>query len=333
VKTIFVTGGAGYVGSHCCKEFAAQGWKVVVYDNLFRGWRDLVRWGELVEGDILDRERLQSAIAAAKPDVLAHFAALTYVGESVADPAVYYRNNTLGTFNILEAMRAEGVDKMIFSSTAATFGEPRQVPMPEDHPQQPINPYGWSKLMVERMMADYAQAYGLRFAALRYFNAAGASPDGDIGERHEPETHVIPLAARGALRSDYQFTIFGDDFDTRDGTCVRDYIHVSDLGRAHAAAAEYLMNGGAAEFFNLGTGEGTTVKEIADAIERVSGKPLPRKIGPRRAGDPPVLIASNAKAKAKLGWEPTQSSIDQIVQSAWRWAQQDAKAQDTKAGG
>ncbi|MGC1304204.1 MAG: UDP-glucose 4-epimerase GalE [Caulobacteraceae bacterium] len=324
MKTIFVTGGAGYVGSHCCKEFAAQGWKVVVYDNLYRGWRDLVQWGELVEGDILDRDRLQAAIAAAKPDVVAHFAALTYVGESVEDPALYYRNNTLGTFNILEAMRAEGVDKIIFSSTAATYGLPEQAPMPEDHTQKPINPYGWSKLMVERMMADYAQAYGLRFAALRYFNAAGASPDGEIGERHEPETHVIPLAARGALRSDYQFTIFGDDFDTRDGTCVRDYVHVVDLGRAHAAAAQYLMDGGEAEFFNLGTGEGTTVKEIADAIEKVSGKPLPRKVGPRRAGDPPVLVASNAKARAKLGWEPTHSSVDEIVQSAWRWAQKDA---------
>ncbi|WP_158913037.1 UDP-glucose 4-epimerase GalE [Caulobacter sp. S45] len=326
MKTIFVTGGAGYVGSHCSKEFAAQGWNVVVYDNLSRGWRDLARWGELVEGDILDRDALQSALTAAKPDVLAHFAALTYVGESVEDPALYYRNNTLGTFNILESMRAVGVDKMIFSSTAATYGVPHQVPMPEDHPQQPINPYGWSKLMVERMMDDYARAYGLRFASLRYFNAAGASPDGEIGERHEPETHVIPLAAKGALSSDYAFTIFGDDFDTRDGTCVRDYIHVCDLGRAHAAAAKYLMDGGAAEFFNLGTGEGTTVKEIADAIEKVSGKPLPRKIGPRRAGDPAVLVASNAKAKAKLGWEPTQSSVDEIVQSAWNWAQKDAKA-------
>ena len=326
MKTIFVTGGAGYVGSHCCKEFAAQGWNVVVYDNLSRGWRDLARWGELVEGDILDRDALQSALTAAKPDVLAHFAALTYVGESVEDPALYYRNNTLGTFNILESMRAVGVDKMIFSSTAATYGVPHQVPMPEDHPQQPINPYGWSKLMVERMMDDYARAYGLRFASLRYFNAAGASPDGEIGERHEPETHVIPLAAKGALSSDYAFTIFGDDFDTRDGTCVRDYIHVCDLGRAHAAAAKYLMDGGAAEFFNLGTGEGTTVKEIADAIEKVSGRPLPRKIGPRRAGDPAVLVASNAKAKAKLGWEPTQSSVDEIVQSAWNWAQKDAKA-------
>ena len=259
-----------------------------------------------------------------KPDVLAHFAALISVGESVVDPALHYRNNTVGAFNILEALRANGVDKMIFSSTAATYGEPLEAPMPETHRQQPINPYGRSKLAVEWMMGDYAQAHGLRFASLRYFNAAGASPDGDIGERHEPETHVIPLAARGALRDDYQFTIFGDDFDTRDGTCVRDYIHVSDLGRAHAAAADYLMKGGAAQFFNLGTGEGTTVKEIADAIETVSGRPLPRKVGPRRAGDPPVLVASNVRARETLGWTPTDSSIDTIVSSAWAWAQKDA---------
>ncbi len=323
MKTILVTGGAGYVGSHCCKAFAKAGWKVVVFDNLFRGWRDMVKWGPLIEGDILDRSALDAAFAQVKPDVVAHFAALTYVGESVEDPGLYYRNNTFGAFNLLEAMRAAGVNKLIFSSTAATYGVPHQTPMPEDHPQLPINPYGWSKLFVERMMADYAAAYDLRYAALRYFNAAGADADGEVGERHEPETHVIPLAARGALRDDYVFTIFGDDFDTRDGTCVRDYIHVSDLGRAHAAAADYLLDGGAATAFNLGTGHGTTVKEIADAIEKVSGRPLPRRIGPRRAGDPPVLVASNARAKAILGWEPRQSSIDEIVQSAWDWAKKD----------
>ena len=262
------------------------GWNVVVYDNLKNGWRDMVRWGELIEGDILDASALNAAVERVKPDVLAHFAALISVGESVVDPALHYRNNTVGAFNILEALRAHGVDKMIFSSTAATYGEPLEAPMPETHRQLPINPYGRSKLAVEWMMADYAAAYGLRYAALRYFNAAGASPDLDIGERHEPETHVIPLAARGALRDDYQFTIFGDDFDTRDGTCVRDYIHVTDLGAAHAAAADYLMKGGKAGAFNLGTGEGTTVKEIADAIEKVSGKPLARSIGPAARGRP-----------------------------------------------
>jgi UDP-arabinose 4-epimerase len=325
LKTILVTGGAGYVGSHCCKAFARAGWKVVVFDNLFRGWRDMVKWGPLIEGNILDRSALDAAFAEVKPDVVAHFAALTYVGESVQDPGLYYRNNSFGAFNLLEAMRAAGVNKLIFSSTAATYGVPHQTPMPEDHPQLPINPYGWSKLFVERMMADYAAAYDLRYAALRYFNAAGADAEGEVGERHEPETHVIPLAARGALRDDYEFTIFGDDFETRDGTCVRDYIHVSDLGRAHAAAADYLLGGGAAMAFNLGTGHGTTVKEIADAIEAVSGRPLPRRIGPRRAGDPAVLVASNARAKAVLGWAPQQSSIDEIVQSAWAWAMKDGR--------
>jgi UDP-arabinose 4-epimerase len=325
VKTILVTGGAGYVGSHCCKAFAHAGWRVVVFDSLYRGWRDMVKWGDLIEGDIMDRASLDAAIAHVRPDVVAHFAALTSVGESVADPATYYRNNSIGTFNILEAMRAGGVNKMIFSSTAATYGVPLETPITEGHVQRPINPYGWSKLFVERMMADYAAAYGLKFASLRYFNAAGADAQGEVGERHDPETHVIPLAARGALRDDYEFTIFGDDFDTRDGTCVRDYIHVSDLGRAHAAAAAYLLAGGKAEFFNLGTGAGTTVKEIADAIERVSGRPLPRRVGPRREGDPAVLIASNARAKAVLGWEPIQSSVDEIVQTAWAWAQADAE--------
>jgi len=319
VKTIFVTGGAGYVGAHCCKAFAAAGWRVVTFDNLGQGWRDFVRWGQLIEGDILDPIGLQAAMAEVKPDAVAHFAALISVGDSVTDPASYYRNNSIGAFNLLEAMRTTGVDKIIFSSTAATYGVPRMDPIPEDHPQQPINPYGWSKLFVERMLHDYDAAYGLRSVALRYFNAAGADPDGEIGERHEPETHLIPLAARGALRDDYAFTIFGTDFDTRDGTCVRDYVHVADLGRAHAAALNYLFDGGASAAFNLGTGTGTTVKEVADAVERVSGRPLPRRYGPRRAGDPPVLVASNARAREVLGWTPQQSGIDEIVRTAWAW--------------
>ena len=325
MKTILVAGGAGYVGSHCCKAFAAAGFKVVVFDNLYRGWRDLVQWGDLIEGDLLDPAAVEAAVASVKPDLVAHFAALTYVGESVSDPARYYANNTLGAFNMLEAMRRHGVLKFIFSSTAATYGAPKIVPMPEDHPQQPINPYGWSKLMVEQMLRDYEKAYDLRYAALRYFNAAGADVDGDVGERHVPETHVIPLALEGALRDDYAFTIFGDDFDTRDGTCVRDYVHVNDLGRAHALAAEHLLAGGEGGAFNLGTGDGATVKEIADAVARVTGRPLPRKVGPRRDGDPPTLVASNAKAKAVLGWTPTQSSIDEIVETAYRWRLKDGQ--------
>jgi UDP-arabinose 4-epimerase len=326
MTTIFVTGGAGYIGSHCCKAFSQAGWDVVVYDNLKHGWRDMVKWGPLIEGDILDAERLNAAMAQVKPDAVAHFAALISVAQSVADPALHYRNNSLGAFNVLEAMRGAGTDKIIFSSTAATYGVPAIVPIPEDHPQQPINPYGWSKLMVERMLHDYAAAYGLKYAALRYFNAAGADIDGEIGERHEPETHVIPLAARGALRDDYEFTIFGDDFDTRDGTCVRDYVHVTDLGSAHQLALQHLMTGGESGAFNLGSGDGATVKEIADAIERASGKPLRRAIGPRRAGDPATLVAQSDKAKRVLGWTPNHSSIDEIVETAFAWHQKDDAA-------
>ena len=319
MRTIFVTGGAGYVGSHCCKAFARAGWRVVVYDRLYRGWRDLARFGELVEGDILDLPRLMAAMRDAAPEVVAHFAALTYVGESVEDPARYYQNNSTGTWNILQAMREAGCGKIIFSSTAATYGEPQEIPMPETHRQLPINPYGWSKLIVERMLHDYAAAYGMRYAALRYFNAAGADPEGEVGERHDPETHVIPLAIRGTLSDDYAFTIFGDDFPTRDGTCVRDYVHVSDLAEAHRLAAEHLAGGGEGGAFNLGTGAGTTVKEIADAVEAVSGRPLRRVVGPRRAGDPPVLVASNARAREVLGWEPTRSDIASILRDAWAW--------------
>lgn len=322
-KTVFVTGGAGYVGSHCCKAFANAGWNVVVFDNLSRGWREMVRWGDLIEGDILDLESLKAAMARVKPDAVAHFAAFAYVGESVEEPGMYYRNNSLGTLNILDAMRANAVKNIVFSSTCATYGVPVRTPIDEEHPQSPINPYGWSKFIVEKMLADYSVAHDLRYAALRYFNAAGADPDGTIGERHEPETHVIPLAIRGALKNDYTFTIFGNDFDTRDGTGLRDYIHVADLADAHCRALEYLLKGGQSDVFNLGTGNGTTVEEIAAAVEYVSGRPLPRKIGPRRAGDPPALVASAEKAQRILGWKPEHSDIKTIIASAWRWHAQE----------
>jgi UDP-arabinose 4-epimerase len=322
-KTVFVTGGAGYVGSHCCKAFANAGWNVVVFDNLSRGWREMVRWGDLIEGDILDIESLKAAMARVKPDAVAHFAAFAYVGESVEEPGMYYRNNSLGTLNILDAMRANAVKNIVFSSTCATYGVPVRTPIDEEHPQSPINPYGWSKFIVEKMLADYSVAHDLRYAALRYFNAAGADPDGTIGERHEPETHVIPLAIRGALKNDYTFTIFGNDFDTRDGTGLRDYIHVADLADAHCRALEYLLGGGASDVFNLGTGNGTTVEEIAAAVEYVSGRSLPRKIGPRRVGDPPALVASAEKAERILGWKPQHSDIKNIIASAWRWHAQE----------
>lgn len=318
-KTVFVTGGAGYVGAHCCKAFAKAGWKVVVFDNLSRGWRDFVRWGPLVEGDILDYPVLAAAMAEARPDVVAHFAAVAYVGESMSDPGLYYRINTCGALNVMAAMQHTGVDAMLFSSTCATYGGAVTVPIDEGHPQAPINPYGWSKLFVERMLTDFGSAHRIRSVALRYFNAAGADPDGEIGERHDPEPHLIPLAIRGAMAGDYELSIFGADFDTRDGTCVRDYIHVNDLASGHLRALDYLEAGGPSSVFNLGTGTGTTVKEIADAVERAAGAPVRRRVAPRRAGDPATLVASAAKAKSILGWTPERSAIDTIIGDAWRW--------------
>jgi UDP-arabinose 4-epimerase len=318
-KRLFVTGGAGYVGSHCCKAFAQAGWDVVVYDNLSRGWREFVRWGDLIEGDLLDAPRLSRALAEVRPDAVAHFAALAYVAESVARPDLYYRVNVCGTLNLLDAMRAADVGRLVFSSTCATYGAPERLPIDEETPQAPINPYGWSKLIVERMLADHAAAYGLRYAALRYFNAAGADPDGQIGERHDPEPHVIPLAIRGALSGDHVFTVHGDDYDTRDGTAVRDYIHVADLADAHVRALRHLMRDGEAGAFNLGTGRGVSVAEIAAAVERAAGRAFPRKTGPRRPGDPPVLVASAEKARRMLGWSPRRSDIETIIATAWRW--------------
>jgi len=322
-RKVFVTGGAGYVGGHCCKAFAEAGWDVVVYDNLSRGWRDFVRWGPLLEGDILDAERLTASMRECRPDAVAHFAALAYVGESVLDPSLYYRVNSIGALNVLDAMRVCNVSSIVFSSTCATYGVPVRTPIDEAHPQNPINPYGWSKLIVEKMLADHDRAHGLRHVALRYFNAAGADPDGNIGERHEPETHVIPLAIRGAMQGSYTFTIHGSDYNTRDGTAMRDYIHVSDLADAHLRAMDHLFNGGGSEVFNLGTGIGTSVREIADAVELAAGRPIARRVGPRRIGDPPALVASADKAARLLGWRPQRSSIDAIIADAWRWHQTD----------
>mgnify|MGYP001317807923 CR=1 FL=1 len=316
---VLVTGGAGYVGSHCCKAFARAGWEVVVYDNLSRGWREFVRWGPLIEADILDPDALGAAMRTHQPDAVAHFAALAYVGESVASPERYYRTNAQGALNVLTAMRDAGVGQFVFSSTCATYGEPTQVPIDETHKQAPINPYGWSKLIVEKMLADFDRAHGLRSVALRYFNAAGADPEGEIGERHEPETHLIPLVLRAALDPDVPVTVFGDDFDTRDGTAIRDYIHVLDLAEAHCLALERLTKGGASDVYNLGSETGASVLEIVAAAELATGRSIPRRIGPRRAGDPPMLVASAEKAKQALGWRPRHSGIEEIMRTAWAW--------------
>lgn len=325
MPTVFVTGGAGFVGSHCAKAFAAAGWDVVVYDSLFRGFRDLVRWGPLIEGDLNDRAALTRALKETKPDIVAHFAAVASVGESVGKPEMYYHINVAGTLTLLEAMRDAGVNKLIFSSSCATYGIHNEL-ITEATPQRPINPYGASKLMGERMIIDTSAASDLRAVMLRYFNAAGSDPDLETGERNTWDQRVIPLAIRGAMDGGFTFTINGTDFDTRDGTCVRDYVHVADLAQAHMRALDWLNAGKATDVFNLGTGLGTSVAELADAVERVSGTPVKRVIGPRREGDPPSLVASNAKARELLGWRPQRSDIDTIIRDAWAWAEKERAA-------
>lgn len=330
-KKILVTGGAGYVGSHCAKAFARAGWEVTVFDNLSTGWRDLVKWGPLIEGDLNDATAIDAAIAQVKPDAVAHFAGSALVAESVREPAIYYRNNTVSTLNLLEAMRRHSVGKLIFSSTCAIFGNAKFDTIDEDHPKAPINPYGHSKLMVEQMLLDFDRAHGIRSVRFRYFNAAGADIECEAGERHACETHVIPLALQGASDPEYAFTILGNDFDTPDGTAVRDYIHVEDLAEAHLRGLEALMGGAPTAAYNLGTGTGTSVAQIVAAVERATGRnKIPCQTGPRRPGDPPRLVAAPNKAKQELGWVATRSDIDNIVRSALAWHQKDwAKQKQT----
>ena len=318
MRRVLVTGGAGYVGSHCCKAFAGAGWDVVVFDNLSRGCREAVKWGDLIEGDVADPEAIGAALRRCRPDLVAHFAAYAYVGESVARPDLYYKNNSLGSFALLEQMRMAGISSLIFSSTCATYGLPVRTPIDEDHPQVPISPYGWSKLLVERMLADYHNAYGFNSVSLRYFNAAGCDPDGEIGERHVPETHAIPLAIAAALGGAH-FTVNGNDFETFDGTAVRDYVHVADLARAHVLAGEMIMRKGGVHAFNLGTGAGTSVLQVMAAVERAVGRRAALSFGPRRPGDPPVLVASSARAREAFGWTPALSRLDVIVETALAW--------------
>lgn len=318
-RTVLVTGGAGYVGSHCCKAFANAGWSVVALDNLSRGWRESVRWGPLIECDVRDQTRVRSALEMYKPDLVAHFAALAYVGESVTDPALYYANNTAGTLALLEAMRSAGCSRLLFSSTCASYGVPDTLPIDETHPQRPINPYGWSKMIIERMLEDYGRAYGVASVSLRYFNAAGCDPDGDIGERHQPETHAIPLVIEAARNPNRPFTVFGTDFPTPDGSAIRDYIHVNDLAQAHLLAGEMLLDRAGTHVFNLGTGLGTSVLELVETVGRIAASAPAVRFGPRREGDPPKLVASFAKAERELGWRATSSRIDFIVETALRW--------------
>ncbi len=319
MKNVLVTGGAGYIGSHTCKQLAKYGYLPIVYDNLIYGHRWAVQWGPLEIGDIRDYARLTEVIRHYNPVAVIHFAAFAYVGESVENPAKYYRNNVAGSLNLLECMCNHDLDQMIFSSTCATYGVPNQVPIREEHVQNPINPYGKSKLMVERMLDDFSDAYELRSVALRYFNAAGADPDGDLGEAHVPETHAIPLIL-DALNNDKQtFTVYGTDYDTPDGSCIRDYIHVTDLAQAHVMALEYLQNGGETTRFNLGNGQGYSVKELVQAAEKITGYQVNVKYGERRSGDPARLVGDSSKIREQLGWEPKFASLVQIIETAWAW--------------
>ena len=318
-RRVLVCGGAGYIGSHMAKWLAAHGAEPVVLDNLSTGHREAVRFGPLVEADLLDPASLDAAFAAGPFEAVMHFCARSLVGESVQQPLAYYQNNVAGTLNLLQAMRRHGVDRIVFSSTAAVFGEPVAATIDEDHPKTPINPYGASKLMVERVLADAAQAYGLRSVTLRYFNAAGASADGDIGEAHTPETHLIPNVLRAALGDGSRLKVFGDDWPTPDGTCVRDYIHVDDLAQAHWLALDHMAAHGGAHAFNLGNGRGFSVREVIAAAEAASGRTVAFDIAPRRAGDPAVLVAASDRAREVLGWSPRHADLAEIIDSAWRW--------------
>ena len=318
-KHVLVTGGAGYIGSHACKALALAGYTPIAFDNLVYGHHRAVQWGPLEEGDILDRGRLNEVMKKYNPTAVMHFAAYAYVGESVENPGKYYRNNVAGTINLLEALRDNNIEKLIFSSTCATYGVPRQNPIPEDHPQDPINPYGASKLMVERVLRDFDAAHGLRSISLRYFNAAGADPDTEIGEDHDPETHLIPLVLNAAAGRRPHITVFGDDYDTPDGTCIRDYIHVTDLADAHLLALKSLEKGAASTAYNLGNGQGFSVSQVIDTARRVTGREVAVQTGARRAGDPPQLVGDATRAIEALGWNPSFAALEDIIETAWKW--------------
>lgn len=316
---VLVVGGAGYIGSHMVKMLLSKGHEVVTFDNLSGGYRDAVVGGEFVLGDLADQSALDAVFTKHKPQAVMHFASFIQVGESVRRPDMYYRNNLSNTLNLLDAMVAHDVKHFIFSSTAAVFGEPDYVPIDEAHPNRPVNPYGRSKLMVEQVLADYDHAFGLKSVCLRYFNAAGADPEGQLGERHDPETHLVPLILQAASGRRSEIQVFGRDYDTPDGTCVRDYIHIVDLCSAHLLALQHLVDGGASERFNLGNGEGFSVQQVIDTVEKVTGRKVKVVDGPRRDGDPARLVADSTRARAQLGWKPVYANLESIVQHAWAW--------------
>jgi UDP-glucose 4-epimerase len=316
---VLVIGGAGYIGSHMVKLLFQGGHSVVVLDNFSTGHRDAIPGSAVVEGDLGDRGLLDRIFSNHRFSGVIHFASFIQVGESVEKPDAYYRNNFVNTLNLVEAMRAHGAGNLIFSSSAAVFGEPEYVPIDERHPRNPINPYGMSKLMVERMLADIDHAYGLKSISLRYFNAAGADPDGLLGERHDPETHLIPLVLQVASGRRQTVKVFGHDYDTPDGTCIRDYVHIVDLCQAHVLALAYLERGGRTDAFNLGNGNGFSVQEVIDTARRVTGRAVVAEDAPRRPGDPARLVADSSRARQVLGWTPRYASLERIVEDAWRW--------------
>ncbi len=320
LKNILVVGGAGYIGSHTVKYLRARGYRCLVLDNLVYGHQEAVGSVDFEKVDLADPLELARVFKAYPIDLVIHFAAYTYVGESVIDPRKYYTNNVVGTLNLLAAMLDHGVKKLVFSSTCATYGNPQYMPLDEKHPQAPINPYGQTKLVMEKIFADYQKAYGLSYMALRYFNAAGCDPDGEIGEDHDPETHLIPLVLKAIKGELPLLRVFGTDYDTPDGTCIRDYVHVNDLASAHCLAAEKLWQKGESHCLNLGTGKGTSVREIISAAEKVTGQKVPLEYGPRRPGDSAILYAGNDQAKIVLGWAPEYTDINEIVRTAWLWA-------------
>jgi UDP-glucose-4-epimerase GalE len=316
---ILVVGGAGYIGSHMCKYLAQNGHTPIVLDNLIYGHREAVKWGPFIEGAMENRYILDSIFTQYEIEAVMHFAAFAYVGESVTEPGKYYENNVAATISLLEGMRRNNILKFIFSSTCATYGEPVEIPITESHPKKPINPYGRGKVMVEQILDDYQSAYGLNSISLRYFNAAGADPDGEIGEDHDPETHLIPLVLQTAIGIRDEITVFGDDYPTEDGTCIRDYIHVTDLSQAHLLALEKLMNNSLGGKYNLGNGDGVSVNNVIDAAREITGERIPSKMAGRRPGDPAILIGSSEKAVKELGWKPQFADLKSILETAWRW--------------
>jgi UDP-glucose-4-epimerase GalE len=318
-ESILIAGGAGYIGSHAAKLLHERGYHPVVLDNLVYGHRWAAKWGTFIEADLNDRETVREVLLEHRIRAVMHFAAYTYVGESVRDPAKYYRNNVANTLTLLETMAEVESEHFVFSSTCATYGEPVEIPIPEDHPQNPINPYGRTKLVVEEMLRDFEGAYGIRHANLRYFNAAGADPDGEIGEDHDPETHLIPLVLQVALGRRPHIAIFGTDYPTPDGTCIRDYIHVTDLAEAHILALEHLLEGGDSRSYNLGNGAGYSVRQVIDEARRITGQSIPEIEARRRWGDPAQLVGSSAKIQKELGWKPSYAGLEQILDTAWRW--------------